>query len=216
MIHREGYKTIFIATFILIIWYVVAVYLYQQHFLVGISWATLGTAVWVFIIQFFRNPKINIPQQNNIILAPANGKVVVIEKIMHDNKEWIQVSIFMSPLDVHVNRSPITGTVKKMEYFAGTHVPAWKPKASLENERTYIEIQNEDILIAVKQIAGAMARRIVCYAKEEKLVQQGQEIGFIKFGSRVDVLMPVNVQIKVKINEAVTGGESILATYNRI
>jgi phosphatidylserine decarboxylase len=86
----------------------------------------------------------------------------------------------------------------------------------LENERTYIEIQNEDILIAVKQIAGAMARRIVCYAKEEKLVQQGQEIGFIKFGSRVDVLMPVNVQIKVKINEAVTGGESILATYNRI
>jgi phosphatidylserine decarboxylase len=214
MIHKEGYKTIFIATVLLLLWYGGAYYLYQQvHFMAGTGWGVAGTAIWVFIVQFFRNHKVNIPQQNNVILAPANGKVVVIEKIMQDNKEWIQLSVFMSPLDVHVNRSPITGIVKKVEYFAGTHVPAWKPKASLENERTYIEIQNEHVLIGVKQIAGAMARRIVCYAKEENIVKQGQEIGFIKFGSRVDVLMPAHVHIQVDLNDAVTGGESILAKY---
>ncbi len=213
MIHKEGYKSIFIATLVLFFWYGMAYFLYQRHFILGLGWGILGTALWAFVVQFFRNPKVDVPQQNNIILAPANGKVVVIEKIQHQNKEWIQVSIFMSPLDVHVNRSPVSGIVKKVEYYAGTHVPAWKPKASLENERTYIEIQNEHVLIAVKQIAGAMARRIVCYAKENETVQKGQEIGFIKFGSRVDVLMPVHVHVQVHINDAVIGGESVLAIY---
>jgi phosphatidylserine decarboxylase len=213
MIHKEGYKSIFIATVVLFTWYIAAYFLYQWHFMIGMGWGLVGTAIWVFIVQFFRNPKVNTPKQNNIILAPANGKVVVIEKIQHQNKEWIQLSVFMSPLDVHVNRSPISGTIKKVEYFAGTHVPAWKPKASLENERTYIEIQNEHILIAVKQIAGAMARRIVCYAKENETIGIGQEIGFIKFGSRVDVLMPAHIQIQVNINDAVKGGVTILATY---
>ncbi len=213
MIHKEGYKSIFIATLVLFFWYGIAYFLYQWHFILGLGWGILGTALWAFVVQFFRNPKVDVPQQNNIILAPANGKVVVIEKIQHQNKEWIQVSIFMSPLDVHVNRSPVSGIVKKVEYYAGTHVPAWKPKASLENERTYIEIQNEHVLIAVKQIAGAMARRIVCYAKENETVQKGQEIGFIKFGSRVDVLMPVHVHVQVHINDAVIGGESVLAIY---
>lgn len=213
MIHKEGYKSIFIATVLLFLWYIIAYFLYQWHFMAGLGWAVAGTAIWLFIVQFFRNPKVNIPKQENIILAPANGKVVVIEKIQHQGKEWLQLSIFMSPLDVHVNRSPVSGTVKKVQYFAGTHIPAWKPKASSENERTYIEIQNEPILIAVKQIAGAMARRIVCYVRENEMVQAGQEIGFIKFGSRVDVLMPAHVHIHVKINDAVTGGETILATY---
>lgn len=213
MIHKEGYKTIFIATILLLLWYGIAYGLYQKHFIAGTIWAITGTALWIFIVQFFRNPKVNIPAQSNVILAPANGKIVVIEKIQHQNKQWIQISIFMSPLDVHVNRSPITGIIKKVEYYAGTHVPAWKPKASSENERTYIEIENNSILIAVKQIAGAMARRIVCYAKEQDTIQAGQEIGFIKFGSRVDVLMPVHAHIQVKINDVVTAGESILAYY---
>lgn len=213
MIHKEGYKSIFIVTVILFFWYFIAYFLYQQHTVAGIGWGIAGTMVWVFVVQFFRNPKVNIPKQDNIILAPANGKVVVIEKIQHQNQEWIQLSVFMSPLDVHVNRSPISGTIKKVEYFSGTHVPAWKPKASLENERTYLEIKNEHILIGLKQIAGAMARRIVCYATENQEIKMGQEIGFIKFGSRVDVLMPVQVHIHVQINDAVTGGESILATY---
>lgn len=213
MIHKEGYKSILIATLVLFLWYGIAYFLYQRHFILGLGWGILATALWAFVVQFFRNPKVNIPQQNNIILAPANGKVVVIEKIQHQGREWIQISVFMSPLDVHVNRSPIAGTVKKVEYYAGTHVPAWKPKASLENERTYIEIQNEHVLIAVKQIAGAMARRIVCYAKENETVQKGQEIGFIKFGSRVDVLIPVHTTVQVQINDAVIGGESVLAIY---
>lgn len=213
MLHKEGKKTIFIATILLILWCIVAYYLYQQHPFIGISWIIIGILLWIFIIQFFRNPKINIPKQDNVILSPANGKIVVIEKIIHQNKPYIQISIFMSPLDVHVNRSPITGVVKKVEYFEGTHVPAWKPKASLENERTYIEIENASISIAVKQIAGAMARRIVYYVKEQSTLQAGQEIGFIKFGSRVDVLMPEGVQIEVKLQDSVKGGETILARY---
>ncbi|MCS7075508.1 MAG: phosphatidylserine decarboxylase family protein [Bacteroidia bacterium] len=214
MIHKEGYKTILIATVVLLLFYVGAYVLYSVQSIVSVSLAVVSTAVWFFIIQFFRNPRVNIPKQGNIILSPANGKVVVIERISHQSKVWIQISIFMSPLDVHVNRSPIKGIVKKVEYFAGRHIPAWKPKASLENERTYIEIQNKQIEIAVKQIAGAMARRIVCYLKQNDVLDAGQEIGFIKFGSRVDVLIPPQAQVQVTLDTHVIAGESILATYD--
>ncbi|MCS7028977.1 MAG: phosphatidylserine decarboxylase family protein [Bacteroidia bacterium] len=213
MIHREGYKTILWATFGLVLVYSSCYFLYPKYTFGAISVACVSTVLWLFVLQFFRNPSVCVPQQSNVVVAPAHGKVVVIEKVMHQGKEWIQVSIFMSPFDVHVNRSPISGVVKKVEYFAGSHRPAWQPKASLQNERTYIEIQNEHILIAMRQIAGAMARRIVCYLKQNETVSLGQEIGFIKFGSRVDVLMPTWVDLQVELNTSVVGGKSVLATY---
>lgn len=166
------------------------------------------------MLNFFRNPVRELSDNISTIIAPCDGKVVAIEEIYEDryfNKNMWQVSIFMSPLNVHVNRSPITGVIKYCEHFVGKYLVAWHPKSSTENEHTFIVIENEEIAIAVKQVAGGIARRIKCYVSRGDYVLQGQEIGFIKFGSRMDVIMPLECKIKVKLKDKTKGGKTLLA-----
>jgi phosphatidylserine decarboxylase len=177
---------------------------------------TLLVAALVFnglILNFFRTPKVNIPVGESNILSPCNGKVVVIEEVLESKyfkEKRIQISVFMSPLDVHVNRSPIRGKIIKSEYYPGKFLVAWHPKSSEENEQTFFVVENPKFSVAFKQIAGALARRICWYVNEGDSMQEGQEFGFIRFGSRMDILVPVNTEIKVQLGQKVTGGETIL------
>jgi phosphatidylserine decarboxylase len=171
--------------------------------------------VLILILQFFRNPKRHTHQNDAHIISPVDGKVVVIEEVEETEffkDKRLQVSIFMSPLNVHVTRYPITGTVKFSKYHPGKYLVAWHPKASEENERTTIVVENKTYgQILYRQIAGALARRIVNYAKEGYPVTQGEDAGFIKFGSRVDLFLPLNSKINVTLNQHVKGGESIIS-----
>ena len=170
------------------------------------------------LLWFFRNPNRSVKfKDDGIVYAPADGKVVVIEKTTEDEylkDERIQVSIFMSPLNVHVNRNPISGTVKFAKYHPGKYLAAWNPKSSTENERTTIVIENNKATILFRQIAGALARRIVYYVSEGQKVTQGEEMGFIKFGSRVDLFLPVDAVIEVDLNDKVVGTQTIIAKLN--
>jgi len=216
MIHREGYASIAIGTlvFVGLAWLL-------NHFLwpsipvlVAATWA-LALAMVVLVVQFFRNPKRSISPNENQILAPADGKVVIIQPV--DEPEFfqaprIQISIFMSPLNVHVNRNPISGRVVYQKYHAGKFLVAWHPKSSTDNERTTVVIEDSrHRQVLFRQIAGAVARRVVCYAKEGQAVQQGAEMGFIKCGSRVEVFLPLGSQVLVQIGQNTTGGQTVLA-----
>lgn len=165
---------------------------------------------YLMILQFFRNPAIPLPTERDLVYAPADGKVVVIEQTEESEylkEPRIQVSIFMSPINVHVNRAPITGLIKFFKYHPGKYLVAWHPKSSTENERTSMVIEHPSgIQLMVRQIAGALARRIKWYIKEGDPVAQGGEFGFIKFGSRVDVFLPVDAEILVSIGEVTKGG----------
>jgi len=176
----------------------------------------IGSAVlYLLILQFFRHPKIITTINEKQILAPADGKVVVIEKTTENEyfkDQRIQISIFMSPINVHVNRSPVRGVVKFFKYHPGKYLVAWHPKSSTENEHTTMALKLQSGLeILVRQIAGAMARRIKWYVKEGDILLQGAEFGFIKFGSRLDVFLPTNVKVKVAIGDKTTGGKTVLA-----
>ena len=179
--------------------------------------APLGLAGIIFfglIINFFRNPQRPGSEEENVIIAPADGKVVVIEET--DESEYfkdkrIQLSIFMSPLDVHVNRSPISGKLTYVKYHPGKYLVAWHPKSSTENERNTVVIANPKIQILMRQIAGAVARRIRFYKEEGDDTTSGGELGFIRFGSRVDVFLPLGTGLDVQLNEQVYGGKTILA-----
>lgn len=217
MFHKEGYKIILITTFI------VGIGILAADKLIGITWVSklISIALLVFyilILQFFRNPKRNTIKNKNHIIAPVDGKVVVIEEVFE--KEYfkdqrIQVSIFMSPLNVHVTRYPISGKILFSKYHPGKYLVAWHPKASEENERTTVVIENNTVgKILYRQIAGALAKRIVNYAKTNNKAEQGTDAGFIKFGSRVDLFLPLNAKINVKLNEKVRGGEQIIALIN--
>ena len=171
---------------------------------------------FVTILQFFRNPRRMVPEEaDHLVYAPADGKVVVIEET--EEKEYfheqrLQVSIFMSPINVHVNRSPVAGVVKYFKYHAGKYLVAWHPKSSSDNERTTVVVERPDGLeIMFRQIAGAMARRIKWYVQEGQRVEQGAEFGFIKFGSRVDVYLPPNAVVKVSVGDKTKGGRTVLA-----
>ncbi|OFX44996.1 MAG: phosphatidylserine decarboxylase, partial [Bacteroidetes bacterium GWA2_30_7] len=171
-------------------------------------------ALLFIVIYFFRSPVRIVQPDENIVLSPADGKVVAVEKVFLDefiNEERIQVSIFMSPFNVHVNWIPLSGTIKYFMYHCGNYLVAWHPKSSCDNERTstVIESKNGKTLM-IRQIAGALARRIVTYTKIQESVIQGQELGFIKFGSRVDVFFPINSKINVSINQKVKGNITIL------
>ncbi|MCJ7466186.1 MAG: phosphatidylserine decarboxylase family protein [Maribacter sp.] len=215
MFHKEG-QTIILTTFFL----VGACILITQFYL-DIPWLRmtiqfLAIAILILTLQFFRNPQ-RIPIKSfDEILAPVDGKVVVIEEVLETeyfNDTRTQVSIFMSPINVHVTRYPISGKVRYSKYHPGKYLVAWHPKSSLENERTTVVINTPkfgDILY--RQIAGAAARRIVNYAEEGENVQQGDDAGFIKFGSRVDLLLPLNVAIAVKLNQKVVGAKTCIAT----
>jgi len=174
-----------------------------------------SVAFYLLILQFFRNPYRIITQGERQVVAPADGKVVVIEEVMETeyfNEPRRQVSIFMSPVNVHINRTPVEGVVQYFKYHAGKYLVAWHPKSSTENERTTLVIKSESgAEILLRQIAGALAKRIRWYIQEGQLVSQGQEFGFIKFGSRVDVFLPLDAKILVNIGKKTKGGVTVIA-----
>ena len=212
MFHKEGHKIILL-TFIT----VVIITLLLDYFSINHK-----TYIQIFLIiqliivlQFFRNPKRITNFGDNNIVSPVDGKVVVIEEVFEPEyfkEKRIQVSIFMSPINVHVTRYPIGGQVTYSKYHPGKYLVAWHPKSSTENERTSIVIKNENCgEILYRQIAGALAKRIVNYAKESSYVNQGEDAGFIKFGSRVDLFLPLDTKINVSLNQIVKGAEDIIA-----
>ena len=216
-IHKEGYPTIAIITIVCAA-LTLATHLHLEPISSILGWLAYIVIIgfWLFIISFFRLPKRNHTFDENAIIAPADGKVVVIEETIDEeyfHEKRLQVSVFMSPANVHVNRNPISGKVLYSKYHKGKYLVAWNPKSSTENERHSVVLSNSSITILVKQIAGALARRIVNYAKVDSDVKQNEELGFIKFGSRVDLLLPTDVKIEVKIGELVKGGVTILARY---
>ncbi|MCY7311258.1 MAG: phosphatidylserine decarboxylase family protein [Chitinophagaceae bacterium] len=216
-IHKEGYKTIAISTILFGVINVLSFY-FLSSAVPLISWiifiGTLG--LLLFLISFFRIPKRTHTIEENAIVAPADGKVVVIEEVQADEyftDRRIQVSIFMSPLNVHVNRNPVTGEVVYSQYHKGKYLVAWHPKSSTENERHSVVYRKDGKEILVKQIAGAVAKRICNYLQPGQQVKQTDEMGFIKFGSRVDLLLPLDAKINVKIGDKPQGGVTVIATW---
>lgn len=214
MFHKEGHKSILITLFIVVAIFLSAEYVSDNQIIQYILYG-VGLFLLIIILQFFRNPKRYTQQNDNHIIAPVDGKVVVIEEVFE--KEYfkdkrLQVSIFMSPINVHVTRYALSGLVKFSKYHPGKFLVAWHPKASEENERTTIVIENQVFgEVLYRQIAGALAKRIVNYAKENTSVVQGTDAGFIKFGSRVDLFLPIDTKLDIKLNDVVKGGETIIA-----
>ena len=215
MFHKEGTPSILLGTTF------TAVVLLSSDYLISTNWIkmTLQIATLVFLIiilQFFRNPKRTVILNENQILAPVDGKVVVIEEVYEGEyfkDKRLQISIFMSPINVHVTRYGLSGIVKFSKYHPGKFLVAWHPKASEENERTTVVVENATFgAVLYRQIAGALARRIVNYAQEGMQVVQGTDAGFIKFGSRVDLFLPLGTQVNVVLNQKAIGGKTIIAT----
>lgn len=213
-LHREGTKYIVFAT---LFWAAIAgVSYYYVRTIPVLFWSiqVICFLLWFWIVWFFRLPKRIHTQGDRLVVAPADGKVVVIEETYEPEyfkDKRLQVSIFMSPLNVHINRVPIDGEVKYMKYHPGKYLVAWHPKSSTENERTTVVFENERGALLLRQIAGALARRIRYYVAEGQQVKQNDEFGFIRFGSRVDVFLPLGTVIDVKIGETVRGGVTVLA-----
>ncbi len=216
-IHREGYKTIALSAFLFGLLNMISFTFISSRFpFLAIALFVITLGLFLFIISFFRIPNRVHTINDEQIICPADGKVVVIEEITdveYFKDRRIQVSIFMSPANVHVNRNPIDGEVVYNQYHKGKYLVAWHPKSSTENERWSMVVKNNHGEILYKQIAGALAKRICNYTKFGQLVKQGDEYGFIKFGSRVDVLLPVGTTINVGLNELVKGGVTVLATW---
>ncbi|TAE74411.1 MAG: phosphatidylserine decarboxylase family protein [Bacteroidetes bacterium] len=216
-IHKEGYISIFIAFMIGLAPALLGDYLQAPIWFNAVLFV-LGCILIGLVLNFFRNPYREIQLDRNIVYAPCDGKIVVIEEVIEDEYfkgKRKQISIFMSPLNVHVNRNPVAGIVRYFKYHAGKYLVAWHPKSSTENERTTYVIQalnGQDILL--RQIAGAVARRICWYVNVGESVQQGEEFGFIKFGSRVDIFLPLDTKINVEIGQKAVGGKTILATFS--
>ena len=215
MFHKEGAKIILISTTVL-----VAILFLTNHFITD-GWLLKSIQITAFlllllVLQFFRNPKRLVNLNDNHVIAPVDGKVVVIEEVFESeyfNEKRLQVSIFMSPINVHVTRYPVNGKVLFSKYHPGKFLVAWHPKSSTENERTTIVVKNPVFgEILYRQIAGALAKRIVNYAKEGTEVVQGDDAGFIKFGSRVDLFLPLGTKVDVKLNQKAIGGKTIIAT----
>jgi phosphatidylserine decarboxylase len=214
MFHKEGAKIIFIALAV-----TVGVILLSEQFIESywlLKFIQIFSLVFlILILQFFRNPKRPVDAADHTIIAPVDGKVVVIEEVYeaeYFKDKRLQVSIFMSPINVHVTRYAVNGLVKFSKYHPGKYLVAWHPKASEENERTTVVIENRIFgEILYRQIAGALARRIVNYAREGMHVVQGTDAGFIKFGSRVDLFLPIGTEIDVKLNQKAIGGKTIIA-----
>jgi len=214
LFHREGHKIIFFTMLIL------GIVNFLSYQFIGDNWISktilsVSLVFFILILQFFRNPSRKTIINDSHVIAPADGTVVVIEDV--EETEYFkdkrkQVSIFMSPINVHVNRNPISGLIKYAKYHPGKYLVAWHPKSSTENERTTVVIANSKAEVLFRQIAGALAKRIVYYVKEGQQVQQGNEMGFIKFGSRIDLYLPLTAQINVQLQEKTRGGETIIAT----
>ncbi|MDH3003963.1 MAG: phosphatidylserine decarboxylase family protein [Flavobacteriia bacterium] len=218
MIHKEGYLILINTLLFIIIISIIINIFYKKLLILSI---VIFSIIYIFLLWFFRNPKINIGViKQNEIVSPADGKIIKIKKIFENkffNDFCIQISIFMSPLNVHVNRYPISGKIIYIKYFPGKHFIAFYKKSSSHNERTIIVIKScfNKQLILLKQIAGIIARRIICYSKIGDITQAGKEFGFIKLGSRVDLILPLNVLLKVKEKQKITGGKTILAILKK-
>ena len=216
-IYREGYRILVILLILLVL---INLALLPVHH--GMGWIFYGLVAssiifYLLVVYFFRKPKRNIIPDDNKVFSPADGTIVAIEEVMENlyyHEKRLQVSIFMSPLNIHVNFYPISGIVDYVNHEEGFHWVAWHPKSSKENERTSVVIKHENgNIIMVRQIAGAVARRIITYSKAEKVVKQGDQLGFIKFGSRVDVFLPLNTNLNVKLDDKVKGNKTILANF---
>lgn len=219
-IHKEGRTILFILLILLFGINLLIYWLAPGNALLQNGIITVSIVLYLLILQFFRSPEIKTIINDKHVIAPADGKVVVIENTTeaeYFNDRRKQISIFMSPVNVHVNRSPVAGVVKFFKYHAGKYLVAWHPKSSTENERTTLVVETNDGLeVMLRQIAGAVARRIKCYVKEGDRLAQGGEFGFIKFGSRVDVFLPVDAEIKVKVNDKTTAGKTVIAVLESV
>jgi phosphatidylserine decarboxylase len=214
-LHKEGWMYCLIATmlFVLFVWFC-------QTFLTNFNWLkypllVLGGLLWFWVFWFFRLPNRVETLNDNLIISPCDGKVVVIEETTETEyfkDKRLQVSIFMSPLNVHVNKYPMSGIVQYAKYHKGKYLVAWHPKSSTENERTTIVVKSNRCEVLIRQVAGAVARRIMMYAKEGDKATQNKELGFIKFGSRVDLYLPIGTKINAQIGDVVQHSVSVIAT----
>ena len=214
MFHREGHTIIFIFLFAVIVDILLLEYILDDGF-IKITLQTISIVILLLILQFFRNPVRNTIINEKHIISPVDGKIVTIEKVFEKEyfkEDRIQISIFMSPLNVHVTRYPMSGKVNYSKYHPGKYLVAWHPKSSEKNERTTIVLENKNFgEILYRQIAGAIARRIVNYAVVDQNVTQGKDAGFIKFGSRVDLFLPVGSNLNVELGQHVRGGEDVIS-----
>lgn len=215
--HKEGYTSLALVILFIFIINAVANYFDASDLIKWIIYI-VSAFLFIVIVQFFRSPIKRITLDDNAILCPADGKVVVIEETEETEyfkDKRIQVSIFMSPVNVHVNRNPISGVVSFFKYHPGKFLVAWHPKSSTDNERTTIVVKKDNgVEVLFRQIAGALARRIVWYVDNDQKVQQGEEFGFIKFGSRVDLFLPLGTKINVNIDDKVIGGKTVIARFD--
>ena len=214
MFHKEGGKIILIATTLTVIFLLLSNQ-FISNFWVLKTFQLIILFLLIMVLQLFRNPKRPLTISDNQIIAPVDGQVVVIEEVYeaeYFKDKRLQVSIFMSPINVHVTRYPVSGTVKYSKYHPGKYLVAWHPKASTENERTTIVVENKVFgEILYRQVAGALAKRIVNYAVEGTQVEQGTDAGFIKFGSRVDLYLPVGTKINVSLKQKAIGAKTVIA-----
>ena len=214
MFHKEGAKIIFVSVIITVLLFLLVDYTVSIEWL-RVTLLLIVLGFLVLVLQFFRNPKRNTPINPNHIISSVDGKVVVIEEVFENeyfNDKVRMVSVFMSPLNVHVTRYPISGKVVYSKYHPGKYLVAWHPKASEENERTTVVVENETFgKVMYRQIVGALAKRIVNYAKEGGVAKQGADAGFIKFGSRVDIYLPLKAEVKVTLGQKVKGGVDVIA-----
>jgi phosphatidylserine decarboxylase len=214
-IHKEGYSLLIKTILVLGLLNAALIFFLPNLNVVNIPVQIISGLLFLIVLQFFRNPVRTTIINPNHIIAPADGKVVVIEEVVET--EYFkgprrQVSIFMSPINVHVNRNPMSGIVKFFKYHPGLFLVAWHPKSSTENERTTTVVENENgVEVLFRQIAGALAKRIVWYIKENDKVVQGEDFGFIKFGSRVDIFLPLDAKILVNLGDRPVGGETVIA-----
>lgn len=215
-IHKEGYRSIGVAALIFGLINIASfIFLGDTYPVTANIIFIVSVLLFLFIVSFFRIPYRSLTKGEKEVICPADGKVVVIEEIIEEeyfNDKRLQVSIFMSPANVHVNRNPVSGEVIYNKYHKGKYLVAWHPKSSIENERHSVVIKNDKGEVLVKQIAGALAKRIVNYLSIGQEVHQGNELGFIKFGSRVDVILPLTAKVNVQLNQVVKGGVTVLAT----
>jgi phosphatidylserine decarboxylase len=214
--HKEGIPTLIWTLIISFLAFILSSFFHSKFPWITYIVLIIDVFLIVMVLQFFRNPYREIVVNAQHILSPADGKVVVIETVQENEflkTECIKISVFMSPFNVHVNRYPVSGIIEYFRYHPGKFLAAWEPKSSLDNERTTVAIKSKNGTVLFRQIAGALARRIVWYCKEGDDVVQGTEMGFIKFGSRVDVYVPVHSKVLVKIGQKVQGGITPLAEF---
>lgn len=218
-LHREGFNIMITTGLVLLTLNLLAyMYFFSDNAMAMTIMAVVSLILFGLIVQFFRIPNRLLTTGETQVIAPADGTIVVIEETEEDEyfkARRRQISIFMSPLNVHVNRNPVSGIVRYFKYYPGKYLVAWHPKSSTENERTTVVIESaKGVQVLMRQIAGAVARRIIWYVKEGQPVEQGQEMGFIKFGSRVDVFLPLDADVHVKIGDRTKGGVTVLAELN--